>query len=221
MEVFIAMIRYKTVKTVGSAEFVEKKSRFIVTVIPVTTTQEALEELEKLRKEYWNATHNCFAYVLGDNGSEQRCSDDGEPSGTAGKPMIDVILGSKINNVLVVVTRYYGGTQLGTGGLVRAYSHATKLGLDGCVTIEKELGKLFNIRTDYNGIGKIQYILGEHQVQITNSDYTDIVNVEAMVPLELVDTIKNKITEATSGRAEIQVNTEQWFAILEGELMLF
>lgn len=202
-------------------ELVEKKSRFIVTVVPVTTPDEAALALESLKKKYWDARHNCYAYVIGENGQEKRCSDDGEPSGTAGKPMMDVIIGSAVTNVLVVVTRYFGGTKLGTGGLVRAYSQATKLGLDGSVTIEKIQGNPMTVRTDYNGVGKIQYILGEYQIHITNIEYTEIVNVDAMVPIELVDTIQNKIIEVTSGRAEISLKPVRWFAILENELMLF
>lgn len=128
------LAKYKTVYEGGEGEIVEKKSRFIATVIPVKTEDEALEFIERTRKKYWNATHNCFAYVLGEQFEIQRCSDDGEPSGTAGKPMLDVLLGEEIHNAAVVVTRYFGGTLLGTGGLVRAYSGAVKEGL-ACSTI--------------------------------------------------------------------------------------
>ena len=114
--------------------------------------------IESMRKKYWNATHNCFAYVIGEHFGVQRCSDDGEPSGTAGKPMLDVLLGEEIHDVAVVVTRYFGGTLLGTGGLVRAYSGSTKEGLLASKVITKMHGQKLSVQTDYTGLGKIQYI---------------------------------------------------------------
>ena len=120
---------YKAVYQGGEGEIVEKKSRFIATVIPAGSEEEVLAFIESVRKKYWDARHHCFAYVIGERNELQRCSDDGEPSGTAGKPMLEVLLGEEIHNVAVVVTRYFGGTLLGTGGLVRAYSAATKQGL--------------------------------------------------------------------------------------------
>ena len=140
----------------GEAEIVEKKSRFIATVRPVKSEEEALAFIEEMKKKYWNATHNCFAYVLGEHFHMQRCSDDGEPSGTAGKPMLDVLLGEEVHDVAVVVTRYFGGTLLGTGGLVRAYSASTKEGLLASKVITKMYGQLVSIETDYTGLGKIQ-----------------------------------------------------------------
>ena len=121
------MEQYKTVLEGGAGEIVEKKSRFIATVRPVKNEEEALAFLEEMRKKYWDARHNCYAYSIGKNREFTRCSDDGEPSGTAGRPMLDVILGEDIYNVAVVVTRYFGGVLLGTGGLVRAYSKAVHL----------------------------------------------------------------------------------------------
>ena len=132
------MEQYKTVLEGGTGEIVEKKSRFIATVRPVKNEEEALAFLEEMRKKYWDARHNCYAYSIGKNREFTRCSDDGEPSGTAGRPMLDVILGEDIYNVAVVVTRYFGGVLLGTGGLVRAYSKAVQEGLAGSIVIEKK-----------------------------------------------------------------------------------
>ena len=132
--------QYKTVHVGGEAEIIEKKSRFIATVKPVKSEEEAIAFIETLKKKYWNATHNCFAYVIGEHFQVQRCSDDGEPSGTAGKPMLDVLLGEEIHDVAVVVTRYFGGTLLGTGGLVRAYQSSTKAGLEASKVITKKYG---------------------------------------------------------------------------------
>lgn len=202
-------------------ELIEKKSRFIVTTIPVKTPEEAMKELDELRKKYWNASHNCFAYVIGENGREQRCSDDGEPSGTAGKPMLDVINGRKITNILLVVTRYFGGVELGTGGLVRAYSQTAKLGIDTSVIIEKEKGQILEIKTDYNGIGKVQYILGQRNITIINSVYTENVNIEIIIQNDLVAELVDEIIETTSGKAEIKKGKEKWFALVEGEVMFF
>ena len=160
------MEQYKTVLEGGTGEIVEKKSRFIATVRPVKNEEEALAFLEEMRKKYWDARHNCYAYSIGKNREFTRCSDDGEPSGTAGRPMLDVILGEDIYNVAVVVTRYFGGVLLGTGGLVRAYSKAVQEGLAGSLVIEKKKGISLKVTTDYTGIGKIQYIAGERRQRI-------------------------------------------------------
>lgn len=153
--------RYKTVYRGKEGEIIEKKSRFIATVRLVETEEEALAFIEEMKKKYWNATHNCFAYVIGERRECVRCSDDGEPSGTAGKPMLDVLLGEELYNTAVVVTRYFGGTLLGTGGLVRAYSKAVQEGLAQSDLIEKQYGNILEIGTDYNGVGKIQYLIRE------------------------------------------------------------
>lgn len=148
------MEQYKTVLEGGTGEIVEKKSRFIATVRPVKNEEEALAFLEEMRKKYWDARHNCYAYSIGKNREFTRCSDDGEPSGTAGRPMLDVILGEDIYNVAVVVTRYFGGVLLGTGGLVRAYSKAVQEGLAGSLVIEKKKGISLKVTTDYTGIAR-------------------------------------------------------------------
>ena len=122
------------------------------------TEEEALAFIEEMRKKYWDARHNCFAYVIGEKGELQRCSDDGEPSQTAGRPMLDVLLGEEVRNVCAVVTRYFGGTLLGTGGLVRAYSGAVQEGLKNSVIVTKRLADRLEVQTDYNSVGKIQYI---------------------------------------------------------------
>lgn len=136
---------YRTVYEGGEGEVVEKKSRFIASVRPVSTEEEALAFIETIRKKHWNASHNCFAYVIGERSELARYSDDGEPGGTAGKPMLDVLKGEALCNTAVVVTRYFGGTLLGTGGLVRAYSQAVKEGLASSVIITKIRG--LNLRS--------------------------------------------------------------------------
>ena len=133
--------QYKTVYEGGEGELVEKKSRFIATVRPVKTEEEANQFVEEMRKKYWDARHNCSAFVIGDRQEISRCSDDGEPAQTAGRPMLDVLLKEEIHNVCVVVTRYFGGTLLGTGGLVRAYQKATQTGLENSVIIDKQIAR--------------------------------------------------------------------------------
>ena len=153
--------QYKTVYEGGTGEIVEKKSRFIANVRPVETEEEALAFIEEMKKKYWDARHNCSAYILGERQEQMRCSDDGEPSQTAGKPMMDVLDGAGLTNTAVVVTRYFGGTLLGTGGLVRAYSAAVQEGLKNSRIITKYWGTELLVGTDYNGIGKLQYLFGQ------------------------------------------------------------
>lgn len=213
--------QYKTVYRGGEAEIIEKKSRFIATVKPVNSEEEAIEFIESLKKKYWNATHNCFAYVLGEHFQIQRCSDDGEPSGTAGKPMLDVLLGEEIHDVVVVVTRYFGGTLLGTGGLVRAYAGATKEGLSASKVITKMHGQKISIQTDYTGLGKIQYILGQRGLSILNSIYTDKVELEILLPEDVIGEVMAEIREGTNGQAKMELQKECYFANIDGEMQIF
>lgn len=212
---------YKTVLEGGTGEIVEKKSRFIATVRPVKNEEEALAFLEEMKKKYWDARHNCFVYSVGLNREYTRCSDDGEPSGTAGRPMLDVILGEDIYNVAVVVTRYFGGVLLGTGGLVRAYSKAVQEGLAASRIIEKRRGISMKVTTDYTGIGKIQYIAGERSIPILNSEYTDKVVLELLIPLDETEAVQKAVTEGTNGRARMEKDRKLYFAVLDGEVMTF
>lgn len=205
----------------GIGEIIEKKSRFIATVEPVHSEEEALAFFDRIRKQYWDARHNCTAFTVGERHQLTRCSDDGEPAGTAGRPMLEVLLGEDIHDVAVVVTRYFGGILLGTGGLVRAYSRAVQEGLKNAVILEKRRAVRVSIHTDYNGIGKIQYLLGQHQIAVLNSEYTDSVFLEALIPCELQSSLVSAITDATGGRAELISGDTCWYAVLEGEVLLF
>ena len=198
----------------GEGELIEKKSRFIATTRPVETEEEALAFLAEMKKKYWDATHNCSAFVIGDRQQIQRCSDDGEPQGTAGRPMLDVLLGEDIHNMAVVVTRYFGGTLLGTGGLVRAYSKSVQIGLEASEVIEKRSGFLLKMAADYNGIGKIQYILGKKGIPTIASEYGADVVLEVLVPEEEEEGLKEEITEGTSGRTVYQVEKAVLYALL-------
>lgn len=212
---------YKTVLEGGNEEITEKKSRFIATVRPVESEEDALAFIEKMKKKYWDARHNCYVYSVGLNREFTRCSDDGEPSGTAGRPMLDVILGEGIYNVAVVVTRYFGGILLGTGGLVRAYSSAVKKGLKASRIIEKKHGIVLGVITDYAGIGKIQYIAGEHRIPVLTSEYTDKVKLELLIPVQDADIVQKLITEGTNGRAYMRKKGDVYFAVLDGKVYTF
>lgn len=213
--------QYKTIYEGGEGEIVEKKSRFIATVRLVETEEEALAFIEEMKKKYWDARHNCFVYSVGMNREYTRCSDDGEPSGTAGRPMLDVILGEDIYNVAVVVTRYFGGILLGTGGLVRAYSKAVQEGLANSCVIEKKYGISLEVETDYTGIGKIQYLAGERKLPILDSEYTDKVVLKILVPSSEVDGVQKAITEGTNGRAKMRKEKDLYFAKVDGEVLVF
>ena len=213
--------QYKTVYRAGEGEITEKKSRFIATVRPVESEEEALAFIEEMKKKYWDARHNCYVYSVGLNREATRCSDDGEPSGTAGRPMLDVILGEGIYNAAVVVTRYFGGVLLGTGGLVRAYSKAVQEGLAASCVIEKKLGVILMIETDYTGIGKIQYLAGERKIPVIDSEYTDKVVLKLMVPYQDVDSVEKAVTEGTNGRAVMEREKKVYYALVDGEVKLF
>ena len=215
------MEQYKTVLEGGTGEIIEKKSRFIATVRPVRNEEEALAFLEEMRKQYWDARHNCYAYSVGRNREYTRCSDDGEPQGTAGKPMLDVLLGEELYNIAVVVTRYFGGTLLGTGGLVRAYSKAVQEGLKNSILITKNHGVCLLVGTDYNGVGKLQYLFGQENLPILDSRYTDSVEFEVLVPKKEEEHIKKAVTEATSGKASVTVEKELYYAVLDKEVLTF
>lgn len=214
-------MNYKTVYRGGQGEIEEKKSRFIANVLPISNEEEALSFLAKIKKQYWDARHNCFAYTVGKNYELQRCSDDGEPSGTAGRPMLDVLTREGIHDCIVIVTRYFGGTLLGTGGLVRAYQKATQEGLANSVVIEKMPGRQLTITTDYNGIGKIQYLIAKNNITTIDTCYTDTVELEIMIPIDNFDTFCAEVTESTSGRAKLEAKNPVEFAVVDGKIVLF
>lgn len=212
---------FKTVYQGASAEIVEKKSRFIADVFPVTTEEEALSVLEKVKKQYWDARHHCWAYVIGREQVQERCSDDGEPSGTAGKPILEVIRGQELHDVLIVVIRYFGGTLLGTGGLVRAYTLAAQEGLALSNIITRIDGVKLQIETDYTGLGKIQYLLGQRGIPVFESEYTEKVRLTVLIPVEEEKKLTSEIIEATNGQAVVEREEMCSYADIQGKIILF
>ncbi len=211
---------FKIIYEGGEAEIIEKKSRFIAYVRPVNTEEEATAFIDEIKKKHWDARHNCSAFVIGKNNELTRCSDDGEPSGTAGKPMLEVLLGQGLHNVAVVVTRYFGGVLLGTGGLVRAYQAAVKEGILASKILEKFEGAKYSVETDYNGIGKIQYILAKENINTLGVDYSDKVVVEFVVKASEEGKIVKEITESTAGKAEIERVEELVFGVVDGQVVV-
>jgi uncharacterized YigZ family protein len=212
---------YKAVYQGGSGEIEEKKSRFIATIRPVESEEEAVSFIAEMKKQYWDARHNCSAFIIGRNQELTRCSDDGEPSGTAGRPMLDVLLKEGIHNAAVVVTRYFGGTLLGTGGLVRAYQRSVQEGLKNCVVIEKNQGRILEIGTDYNGMGKIQYLLGNEKIAVLDTVYSDEVKMTVIVPEEKKAYIEKSIIDATGAKAELVWKQKAEFAKVGKEIKIF
>ena len=212
--------RYKILYQGGEAEITEKKSRFIATVRPVETEPEALTLIEEMRKKYWDARHHCYAYVIGEGGQTVKCSDDGEPSQTAGRPMLDVLLGRELRNICVVVTRYFGGTLLGTGGLVRAYSGAVTAALERSVTVEILSGRKICVDTDYNGFGKIQYLAGQMEIPILDTRYTQRVVVTLLVTEDKAQAFAAQVTEKTGGQAVLEAGEPVRCGQIDGKLVL-
>ncbi len=196
--------KFKTIAHVSEAEIVEKKSRFIATVTPVSNEDEAQQFLHSMKKKYYDARHNAFAYCIGERDEIQRCSDDGEPSGTAGLPVLDVLKGEQLKNVCVNVTRYFGGTLLGTGGLIRAYGKAAKDGLVQAGIIEKILYRHVYIRADYNLSGKIQYEIMQGAHVLHDTVYTEVVAFDVLVVVDEAERFIQDVIDFTNGKATIE-----------------
>lgn len=205
----------------GTGEITEKKSRFIADIRPVSTEEEALAFIEEIRKKYWDARHHCYAYILGERGQQSRCSDDGEPSQTAGRPMLDVLTGEGLTDVCAVVTRYFGGTLLGTGGLVRAYSGAVKEGLSQCVLMEKRPGRELAVTAGYGDVGKVQYLAAQAGIETLDTVYEADVRFSFLVSLEEEGGFVKKLTEGTSGRAKIQPGDQVFYGMGPDGLVVF
>ena len=212
---------YRVVYEGGEGEIIEKKSRFIATVRPVESEEEATAFINEMKKKYWDARHNCSAFVIGEHQELTRCSDDGEPAQTAGRPMLDVLLKEGVTNVAVVVTRYFGGVLLGTGGLVRAYQKAVQEGLAASNIIEKRKGFLLYINTDYNGIGKLQYLFAQKEISIMDSEYGVDVRMTVLVPGERKEEIEKAVIEQTNGTAGLEWGDETIYAVIDKQVKLF
>ena len=211
----------RTVYKGGEGEYEEKKSRFIAHVTPVKDADEAAAFINSIKKQYWDARHNCSAFIVGERGELTRSSDDGEPSGTAGKPMLELLKSERLTGVCVVVTRYFGGVLLGTGGLIRAYTAAVKAGLENCVIMEKRRGTVLTVRGDYSSEGLIRRFFKDNELPLTLCTYSDVVSMETIVDSHMVDEVIKKLTELSAGALSTQAGDELEYALAGDEVILF
>ena len=203
---------YKTIEGESTGELVEKKSRFIAYVTPVASEEEAYAFVERIKKKHYDARHNCFAFSVGIEMPLLRFSDDGEPQGTAGKPILEVICGEDVRNICIVVTRYFGGTLLGTGGLVRAYTDAAKIGLENNRIIMRQQVQEAEFICDYTDFGKLQYLLASMKIPIIDTDYGSKVAVKLQIPEDMVRELEKQITETTSARVSLTKKGDLYWA---------
>ncbi|MBU9713524.1 YigZ family protein [Evansella tamaricis] len=198
------LLSYYTVKGSGQHEIIIQKSRFIAHVKRVTTEEEAQSFIEELKKEHWKANHNCSAYLIGENDHIQKANDDGEPSGTAGVPMLEVLKKRKLKDTVVVVTRYFGGIKLGAGGLIRAYGSATTEGITATGVVERKLAQKYRITIDYHFLGQLENELRSSPYILHHMDYLEKVHVETYVNVGEEETFEDWITNLTSGQGQIE-----------------
>lgn len=203
------MNEYRTVLCEASDAFTEKHSRFIGYAKPVKSVSEATDFINEIRSKHWDATHNVYAYVLRD-GHIQKYSDDGEPQGTAGVPVLDVLLKERLYDVCVVVTRYFGGILLGAGGLVRAYSHSAKIGVEAAKIITMSLCTQAVIRCDYNFYGKLPNVISDLKGNIEDTEFTDSVAVTFCIPKENFAVFNEKITDLSFGKYKAEETGEKY-----------
>ncbi len=196
-------IDYRSVSTRGLSEIVEKKSRFLGEAVHAATLEEAEAYIASVRKHYYDARHHCFAFVTGEPGTPDeiiRSGDDGEPQGTAGKPMLEILTGLSLHRTLVVVTRYFGGTLLGTGGLVRAYSAAAKAAFEAAGIVTVVQGAKIRITCSYAAYGKFQYLFARDGITIADTAFSSMVAMDVVVPAGRREYLYGLVTETTDGQ---------------------
>lgn len=207
--------RYKTVRQAGSKEIVIKKSRFIGHVMPVEAEEEAVAFIEEIKKKHWNATHNCSAYMIGERDEIQKQSDDGEPSGTAGKPILEVIRNQGRKNVAIVVTRYFGGIMLGAGGLIRAYTDGAVAAIESGDPITRVLHREIFVELDYTWLGKVENELRNRGVRMGETNFADTVTLTCL-PLDGdAESFMSWMVDLTQGQSLITEGERLYF--IEGE----
>ena len=207
------MRNFRTIKENSSYEVSIKKSRFICHLKRTETEEDAQRFIEDLKKEHWKANHNCHAYIIGENDDIQRASDDGEPSGTAGLPMLEVLKKKHLKNVTAVVTRYFGGVKLGASGLIRAYGHTTKEAIDEIGVVEKQLHQFIALEVSYPMSGKIQNLLYQKSYRVEDIDYTDTVTFNCLIPAEQIQSFYEETTEWTNAQASYKEGQKAWIEV--------
>ena len=205
----------------GSGEYEEKKSRFIGELFPVKTEEDAVRILAEVRKKYYDARHHCYAYILGADGGTSKCADDGEPQKTAGYPILSVLQGEHLTDALIVVTRYFGGTLLGTGGLVRAYTNAAKEAVLHSEVMTKIPAEIWRLAVPYTLIGRMQSYAAENALPVKNTVYEENVLMDLVIPVSSVSEILSGITDLSQGRAILNKSGECFFAASGREILYF
>lgn len=204
------MESYKTIKFQSCDEFVEKRSRFIGYCKPVTTQEQAVEFINEIKSKHWDATHNVYAYVLREGGI-MRYSDDGEPQGTAGVPVLDVLVKSGLCDLVVVVTRYFGGILLGGGGLVRAYSHGSRIAVEAGKVITMAKCAVCSLSCTYSQYGKVSAAVPSNAGVIDDTRYTDEVEIDFHIPPENIGALNKQLADATGGEVSVEVKNEVFY----------
>ncbi|WP_096190287.1 YigZ family protein [Evansella halocellulosilytica] len=204
---------YFTIKGYGVHEISIQRSRFITYVNRVTSEDEAQAFVEKIKKEHWNANHNCSAYMIGENDQIQKANDDGEPSGTAGVPMLEVLKKRQLKDTVVVVTRYFGGIKLGAGGLIRAYSSATSEGIKATGVVERKLMQKYTASMDYHFLGKVENTLRTSPYLIDQIHYLENVQIDTFVENGQEEEFEEFMTNLTSGQATLEQTGVQYLEV--------
>lgn len=199
---------YFTVKGLGESELIIQKSRFLTYVNRAESEQQAQAFIQEIKSQHKSANHNCSAYLIGEHDSIQKANDDGEPSGTAGVPILEVLKKQGLKDTVVVVTRYFGGIKLGSGGLIRAYGKATTEGLQASSIVERRLHNLMKVSVDYSWLGKVENEIRNSNYPLHRIDYAESVELFLYVPVLMEDYFVEWITEMTNGQAEIKVNSK-------------
>ena len=197
------MLEYKTVDGYAKAEWEIHKSRFIAYVNHVENEAQAQEFINEIKKKHFDATHNCYAYIIGEHSDTQKSNDDGEPSGTAGVPILEVLKKNELSDVVIVVTRYFGGIKLGAGGLIRAYGKSATLGIDASTVVKKSIFNCYNLSLDYNLLGTLKNYLHQNEIRIKDKNYTDKVDISILLPQNDSDNTLNDITNLSAARCKI------------------
>ena len=210
---------YYTIYNTGMDEVIIEKSRFIGYAKPVSSEEEAIQFIQEIKTKHRDATHNVPAYVIGEHSEIQRYSDDGEPSGTAGIPVLEVIKKENLKNVVIVVTRYFGGTKLGTGGLVRAYTKGAKIALEAGKIVVKRAYKLFHVKIEYTLLGKIQNEILQNNYLIKETQYDDAVHLYIYIKIDEVELFTKQLLEWTNARCEIEEINEDYLIELDGKVV--
>lgn len=210
---------YKTILKAATDEFSEKKSRFIGQLLPITSEEEAKAILTDIKKAHRQASHSCWAYRLRGQQMTERYSDDGEPSGTAGMPMLEVLRGAALENVLVVATRYFGGTKLGTGGLVRAYTQSAQSALAAAEVIEINRFRKVTVTVDYTLSGKLDYDISSHNRLLEDTEYGTAVTFTLYVRAQEAEDLQEHFTELTGGKCVLKIEVPLDGYCLDGKVI--